>query len=289
MKLEELWGPEPSAPAKDVLLVFIHGMYHPAGCWANFLEGFSKLGYHTVALSLRGHGGSEGKGFRFRFTNLGNYAKDVVQFANECATQKKGFRIVFVAHSMGGLVLARSIKQIQADGIILLAPASARSFRGSTLRFLFAHPLLSFWLHVVWSLRPVVSQIERYHELFFSKSVSRATLQKAFKAVGDESYFVGWQMLLGRFCRCPSYHCFKSIPTAVFGAELDKCVHVKSLRRTAKEVGVTAEIIPGVAHNLMLDDNWGDVVDRSGKWLEHHLGTPKKPNVCPSRVLRREP
>ena len=44
--------------AHPVPLLFVHGGWHSASCWANFVDFFADAGYRAVALSLRGHGGS---------------------------------------------------------------------------------------------------------------------------------------------------------------------------------------------------------------------------------------
>lgn len=43
-------------------LLFIHGAWHGAWCWEKFLSYFAEHGYESHALSLRGHGNSEGRG-----------------------------------------------------------------------------------------------------------------------------------------------------------------------------------------------------------------------------------
>ncbi|GFG78295.1 hypothetical protein MPRG_15710 [Mycobacterium paragordonae] len=41
-------------------LLFVHGGWHGAWCWENFLDYFADAGYRAVAVSLRGHGASPG-------------------------------------------------------------------------------------------------------------------------------------------------------------------------------------------------------------------------------------
>ncbi len=47
-----------STPAHPTPLLFVHGGWHGAWCWSNFLNYFADAGYRAVALSLRGHGAS---------------------------------------------------------------------------------------------------------------------------------------------------------------------------------------------------------------------------------------
>ena len=49
--------------------LFVHGVWHAAWCWAeHFLPCFAQHGYISHALSLRGHGGNEGRE-RLRWTS----------------------------------------------------------------------------------------------------------------------------------------------------------------------------------------------------------------------------
>jgi len=51
---------EPVSDARSTPILFVHGMWHAAWCWAeHFLPYFAQHGYVSHALSLRGHGGSD--------------------------------------------------------------------------------------------------------------------------------------------------------------------------------------------------------------------------------------
>ena len=58
----ELIKSEPVSAAHPTPILFVHGMWHGAWCWAeHFLPYFAQHGYDSYALSLRGHGASEGR------------------------------------------------------------------------------------------------------------------------------------------------------------------------------------------------------------------------------------
>jgi pimeloyl-ACP methyl ester carboxylesterase len=42
-------------------ILFVHGAWHGAWCWENFLPYFADRGYGAYAVSLRGHGASQGR------------------------------------------------------------------------------------------------------------------------------------------------------------------------------------------------------------------------------------
>ena len=82
MRLETI-KEEPAFDARSTPVLFVHGMSHAAWCWAeHFLPYFAQHGYVSHALSLRGHGGSEGRQ-RLRWTPLADYVSDVAQVVDQ--------------------------------------------------------------------------------------------------------------------------------------------------------------------------------------------------------------
>jgi pimeloyl-ACP methyl ester carboxylesterase len=80
MKLEviarESRGRKPHTP-----LLFVHGSCHGAWCWAeNFLDYFAAHSYSSYALSLRGHGQSDGKDV-VQWASVKDYVADVAHVA----------------------------------------------------------------------------------------------------------------------------------------------------------------------------------------------------------------
>src|ERR1700755_599042 len=90
--------------AHPVPLLFVHGGWHSAACWNNFLDFFADAGYRAVALSLRGHGASPTTK-RFHTCSIVDYVGDVRAIADDL-----GGRPVLVAHSLGGFVVQRYLK-----------------------------------------------------------------------------------------------------------------------------------------------------------------------------------
>ena len=75
-------------------IVFVHGGFHDAWCWVNYLEYFANAGFDCYAISLRGHGKSEGHEYLNKW-GLSDYLIDVMQVI-ETVTEKH----IFVGHSM---------------------------------------------------------------------------------------------------------------------------------------------------------------------------------------------
>ena len=57
-------------------------------------------------------------------------------------------------------------------------------------------------------------------------------------------------------------------PLLVLGAERDNMLKPHEIEATARAYNTQAEIIPGVAHNSMLELHWQAVAERILAWLE---------------------
>jgi pimeloyl-ACP methyl ester carboxylesterase len=77
-------------------VVFVHGLGGTATVWHGVMQAMQQH-HHTVALDLRGHGRSQGKG---RFS-IGGWAKDVEQLIRHLELPA----VTLVGHSMGSLVV----------------------------------------------------------------------------------------------------------------------------------------------------------------------------------------
>ena len=82
MKLE-LISRFPAGARRATPLLCVHGAWHGAWCWdVHFLGYFAQHGYAAHALSLRGHGLSEGRD-RLRWTRIADYVEDVATVARQ--------------------------------------------------------------------------------------------------------------------------------------------------------------------------------------------------------------
>jgi len=125
----------------DKILLFIHGAWHSSVCWEkNFFPYFASKNFNCYALDLRYHGKSVKKG-KFKLISMNDYVEDVHTIVQELSKEFKD--IIFVAHSMGGLVAQKYLTKYPdtIHSAILLAPATSWGVRSITLRTMFQHPL----------------------------------------------------------------------------------------------------------------------------------------------------
>ena len=87
--------------AKDTI-IFVHGWPHNHTVWDREIKHFSKKGYCTIALDLRGHGMS-GKPTKPSEYKMEHFAKDIKQII----VKNKVKNPILIGHSFGGMVLLK--------------------------------------------------------------------------------------------------------------------------------------------------------------------------------------
>src|SRR3954447_8237547 len=81
-------------------LLFVHGISVGAWIWdEHFLPFFANAGFEANAVSLRGHGNSEGHE-RIASWRLADYTQDLQE-----AVERIGGPVIVIGHSLGGAVV----------------------------------------------------------------------------------------------------------------------------------------------------------------------------------------
>jgi hypothetical protein len=257
MKLEviarEARTTEPHPP-----LLFVHGSCHGAWCWAeNFLGYFAARGYSSYALSLRGHGQSEGKDV-VQWASVNDYVADVAEVAKGLPQPP-----VLIGHSLGGLVVQKYLEKRDAPAAVLIAssPASGMLVRGLSLfwrrPWLFTRTLLTRDVRTVYGT-PALA-----HEMLFSASMERAKVARYAGRLGQESFraFLEMMFYLPKPGRVSS-------PVLVLGGADDAIVRPGAIERTGRAYRAAVKIFPGMAHDMMLEDGWEEVAAHMRQWLQ---------------------
>ena len=109
-------------------LLFVHGFWQAAWCWDVYvMPELGRRGHHCVAVSLTGHGGSEG---RIRGQSVDDHVADVVEVASRFDRPP-----VLIGHSMGGFVVQHYLAgDHPAAGAVLVAPVPRPGAWGATPR-----------------------------------------------------------------------------------------------------------------------------------------------------------
>jgi len=156
----------PAGKAHLKPILFVHGAWHGAWCWEEFfLPYFADQGFHVKALSLRGHGNSEGRN-RLRTTRISDYVVDV-----QTAFDSFDKPPVLVGHSMGGLIVQKFLESAVPNSVpkaFLLASVPPNGVWKTTLGILTRHPLVFLQVNLTMKLFPIVSTLSRTRESFWN-------------------------------------------------------------------------------------------------------------------------
>lgn len=249
----------PKGPVQGPPLLFVHGACHGAWCWDDhFLDYFAEQGYPTHAFSLRGHGGDD-RGWRLRFYRTGQYLADL-RGEIERLTEAP----ILIGHSIGARLVQMHAARQGARGVVLLAPPPPGGLGGSVLR-LFGRlpgPMLLNHLLLTWKF---LSKDPRWAQaIFFRRDLASADLARHFRRLGDEAAMAYGQMLFPLLPRDRSLRC----PAFVLAGDQDAIFTVPEVRATAALLNARLEILPGLAHDLMIDPQWERVAAAILDWLK---------------------
>lgn len=222
-------------------LLLLHGAWHGAWCWEPAMAALARRGFEAHAVSVRGHGGSGPAGRR---ATVLSYLVDV-----RAALAAAGPRPVLVGHSSGGYVTQLLITGAagpppELAGAVLLCSSpvdigayfSDRGRRGAPMP----------------SLRGLIRrEPEAVRFALLRPDVPAAELEAVrLRLVAEPPLVTASSMLLRpRPARSRT-------PTLVIAAERDTVFDVEAQRDTAAAYGAPLVVVPGAAHDLMLDPAW---------------------------------
>lgn len=243
---------------KSTPVLFIHGAWHGAWCWEEyFLPYFAAQGYDAYALSLRGHGNSEGRE-GLRWWSISDYVDDVSQIVGQMPEIP-----VLVGHSMGGLIVQKYLQSHSVPAAVLLAPVPTTGAMMTTLKIAKRH----FWAYLkaisTMSLYPVIGTPELARETFFSENISTSRLETYYKRLQDES-FRGFLDMIFCLPKPRKVH----VPILLVGAMNDMIFSQRQMEATAKAYNSKAQMLSNTAHDVMLEHRWQDAADIILNWLK---------------------
>jgi len=238
--------------------LFVHGAWHGAWCWEkHFMPYFAEQGYATYALSLRGHGGSDGaKGLR-RY-RVKDYVEDLGRVASRFPRPP-----ILVGHSLGGHVVQKYLEASASPGAVLMASVPVGGIVKMLKRLVRIHPWLFFKVNFLFSLWPFVSTPAMAREMLFSEDMERRDVEEYYAKLQDESYFCFLDML----AFAPIRPRRVKTPVLVIGAENDNVFYRRDIRKTGRAYNHKAVILANTAHDIMLEKNWRQAADIILGWL----------------------
>ncbi|KAK7394157.1 hypothetical protein VNO78_14677 [Psophocarpus tetragonolobus] len=256
-------GAEKNTNVEYPPLVFVHGSYHAAWCWAeHWFPFFSSSGYDCYAVSLLGQGESDAPADSVAGT-LQTHARDVADFV--CRNIRSP--PVLVGHSFGALIIQYYISNLgsgkfkedlfpKLKGAVLVCSVPPSGNSGIVWRYILSKPIIAFKVTRSLAAKAFQTSISLCKETFFSATMEDHVVKR-------------YQELMKESSRMPLFNLRKlnaSLPVPsvsncpfeilVLGAEDDFIVDSEGLKETAKFYGVQPVCVNAVAHDMMLDISW---------------------------------
>jgi pimeloyl-ACP methyl ester carboxylesterase len=240
-------------------LLFVHGGYCDGWCWEPyFLPWFASQGYPAHALSLRGHGESGGRGTLF-VAGLDDYAADV-----EAIMARLPSPPVLIGHSMGAAVIERLLGTRPLRAVALLSPVPPSGLLPMAARLATERPDYLLQMSQLDPTRLSTHVLRTLQPFYFSAEVEPWILAEAARHIGIESPRALLDLSLRLHWQLPERG---GVPVFVLGAGADRISTPDDVKATARHYGVEPELLPGLAHMLMLDRQWEQPARELLRWL----------------------
>jgi pimeloyl-ACP methyl ester carboxylesterase len=253
MKLEVLHTPAKAAASLRPPVLFVHGSYCSARIWEpRFMPYFSENGYGCHALSLLGHGESEGM---LSWAALADFVDDVAQVIETLDEAP-----VLIGHSMGGLVVQHLLARKKPRAAVLLATVPPSGLGSSAMHMSMQAPDVLWQLGLLQSLGPEAVSADVMARAMLSPGGAPDSGRKLLTYLQRESPRAAAELL------SPSQP--KPVrgddkpPILVLGGDADLFLPVAALRETATFFDADLKILPSAPHGLMIDEKcWKPAAD----------------------------
>lgn len=254
MYIEVITRKTESSMIPKVPILCVHGGYLGAWCWDEyFLKYFSESGFDAHALSLRGHGESDGKNSINRW-RLADYVADLANVVAQLPVKP-----VLIGHSVGGVVVQKYLEQHSAPAGILLAPSPITGMMMASSKLMIKYPIPYFKMMFTFNMllgRPM------FEDSFFSSDMPRDLVRTYFDRMGNESFRAFMDISL---FNKPKPHKIQT-PMLIIGGEKDTSIPTKINKDLAQAYHTKLEEFP-IAHIMMLESNWEMVASHIVTWL----------------------
>uniref|UniRef100_A0A6N2LBG5 AB hydrolase-1 domain-containing protein n=1 Tax=Salix viminalis TaxID=40686 RepID=A0A6N2LBG5_SALVM len=253
-------------------LVFVHGSYHAAWCWAeHWLPFFSGFGFDSYAVSLLGQGESDAPASPVA-GSLQTHAGDVADFIEKKLTFSTSLAWAFIwrcyiANIRNKQTLEKKMLYPDLAGAVLVCSVPPSGNSGLVWRYLFSKPVAAFKVTRSLAAKAFQTNLSLCKETFFT-STMEDHLVKRYQALMKESSRMPLFDLrkLNSSLPVPSVP-KSSIEVLVLGANDDFIVDTEGLNETGRFYGVSPICVEGVAHDMMLDCSWEKGARAILSWL----------------------
>jgi pimeloyl-ACP methyl ester carboxylesterase len=251
----------PKVRQHETPILMAHGMWHGAWCWQPWQEILAEQGWESIAYSLPGHGQSPLQRSLTTCT-LGYY----LAFLRD-EIERLPVKPVLMGHSMGGALSQWALRYLGDDfpAVVLVAPwvsHSAFSDIPSIVNLFKGDPVGIAMMFYQFNADSWVRTPEMAAAKLLSPEavVSPEELQR--QLVGESSLVIFQH-------NPPFWKPAENVktPMLVLAGEKDAVVSVEGLRKSAAHYKADFVVIPGAAHNLMMEKSYRETALSIDAWL----------------------
>jgi len=236
-------------------VLFVHGMWHAAWAWENWMSYFAQHGYSCHAVDLRGHGDSEGD---WRTARLADHLDDVRRAIAALAEPP-----VLVGHSLGGRLVLQLLAEATHPAAILVASVPGRYPLRVAAREAARAPVVTAASLLRGDLRPYVQTPSRVRRALFTGDTSPAVVRETHARLTGASPRLVRQMLMSR--PPPPV---PGTPTLVIAGGRDPLFGGRVQVRLAKRLDATYAQVDNSGHDIALDGPWRHGARAAVGWLD---------------------
>jgi pimeloyl-ACP methyl ester carboxylesterase len=238
-------------------ILMVHGAYTHARSWAQtFMPWFAARGHDVHAVSLRGHGGSDGLNVIDAW-GLDDYRGDV-----ERALAAVGPSAIVFGSSMGGLVLQRLLAAgARPRAAVLINSVPPGGLMASMSRMALRRP------QALGSLVQVALGAQDRRgllELLAHAPLPMEAGAAAEQLLGRESNRALWEMA---WTPLPVRVARSDVPMLAVHGEQDLMIPSSALAEIAARWGAESLTVPGVGHVPMIERRWRTVAGAIDRWM----------------------
>ncbi len=240
-----------TARGSGPVLLLVHGGFHGAWCWGDWMRRFQDQNLPCAAIDTRGHGGLA-QSPDFIKHGVREMAADVVE-----AARALGGDVVLAGHSLGALVAMVAADQIGPRGLVLLAPSPPNNI--PNMRALPTFP----------EDGTIDPPGEERTKKWFLPGYSGTDISAFLARLTPESpTFLNDRYQL----RASADPAWVKGPTLCLSAELDdNALHPAGQDEAiAQYYGAEFQILPKAGHCFMADDSWELGADSVLGWLRRN-------------------
>lgn len=264
MRLEMVQKSALEADPHKPPILFIHGAYHAAWAWEKYQAYFAERGYSSIAISVRGHGASEGTTAVEKAT-LTDYLADVEEVLSTFETAP-----IVIGHSLGAVLIRTLLERHTFPAAVLIGTPTRSSLLFGIMMLLKKYPLKTLQTLLTGNLRYLYGVKTVLSSLFYNKEKD-ATLVEEYVArnlAQKESTKFAMETIMQRFQPYTG-----KTPVLVLEAEYDESTNEKFMNELGRFYGATTQMIKGVSHVMMLASQWRSGAEAINDWLEDELST----------------